>query len=102
MKSGDTVGTYVLERRLGKGVTASTWLARPTAPRTKLEVQSESELESNTDACESGSLNALSALAYVLKIFDIAETSSWKPLDQFKREADILRTLSHPRIPKYI
>jgi len=102
VKSGDTVGTYVLERRLGKGVTASTWLARPTAPRTKLEVQSESELESNTDACESGSLNALSALAYVLKIFDIAETSSWKPLDQFKREADILRTLNHPRIPKYI
>jgi serine/threonine protein kinase len=80
VKAGDTIGSYVLERRLGRGVTASTWLARRAQP-------------------DSGS-GAESPL--VLKIFDIAETDSWKPLDQFKREADILRTLSHPRIPKYI
>ena len=90
MKSGDTVGTYLLEQRLGKGVTASTWLAKPA--------QSE---ENGLDEDNSASA-ALSAQACVLKIFDIAETSSWKPLDQFRREADILRTLNHPRIPKYI
>ncbi|HOH17473.1 MAG TPA: hypothetical protein PLP00_07865, partial [Rectinema sp.] len=97
MKSGDTVGAYVLEQRLGKGVTASTWLARSTGSVTKLNVQPESELDNSTDAREAGPLTAISAQAYVLKIFDIAETSSWKPLDQFKREADILRTLNHPR-----
>jgi serine/threonine protein kinase len=90
VKSGDTVGTYLLEQRLGKGVTASTWLAKPA--------QSE---ENGLDEDNSASA-ALSAQACVLKIFDIAETSSWKPLDQFRREADILRTLNHPRIPKYI
>ena len=77
MKPGDSVGPYILERRLGKGVTASTWLAKRTdssAPVTPL----------------------------VLKIFDIAETDSWKPLDQFKREADTLRALNHPSIPRYI
>ncbi|MBP6958882.1 MAG: hypothetical protein KBB90_03675, partial [Spirochaetia bacterium] len=84
MKSGDTVGTYLLEQRLGKGVTASTWLAKPA--------QSE---ENGLDEDNSASA-ALSAQACVLKIFDIAETSSWKPLDQFRREADILRTLNHP------
>ena len=79
MKTGDIVGSYRLERRLGKGVTASTWLARPSAPE--------------ADA---------SVLPLALKIFDIAETDSWKPLDQFKREADTLRALSHPSIPRYI
>lgn len=85
MKTGDTIGPYVLERRLGKGVTASTWLAR------------------RAEAQEPGGPTAPGpAPLLVLKIFDIAEADSWKPLDQFRREADILRTLSHPRIPKYI
>ncbi len=78
MKPGDSVGVYTLDRRLGKGVTASTWLARRTAtPDT-------------------------TASPIVLKIFDIAEADSWKPLDQFKREADTLRALNHPSIPHYI
>lgn len=77
MKTGDSVGPYILDRRLGKGVTASTWLASRT---------------------DSGTPDA----PLVLKIFDIAETDSWKPLDQFKREADTLRALNHPSIPRYI
>jgi Serine/threonine protein kinase len=85
VKTGDTIGPYVLERRLGKGITASTWLAR------------------RAEAQEPGGPTAPGpAPLLVLKIFDIAEADSWKPLDQFRREADILRTLSHPRIPKYI
>jgi len=85
VKTGDTIGPYVLERRLGKGVTASTWLAR------------------RAEAQEPGAPTVPGpAPLLVLKIFDIAEADSWKPLDQFRREADILRTLSHPRIPKYI
>lgn len=72
MKVGDIVGSYRLEKRLGKGVTASTWLAQ------------------RTDSF------------FVLKIFDIAETTSWKPLDQCMQEADTLRTINHPNIPKYI
>lgn len=83
MKPGDIIGSYVLDRRLGKGVTASTWLARQAQPGTADAGQNQST-------------------GIVLKIFDIAETDSWKPLDQFKREADILRTLSHPQIPQYI
>ena len=95
MNPGDTVGTYVLERRLGKGVTASTWLAH---------------LAQDTPSAAAGNVHSENGTAeswrapppVVLKIFDLAETSSWKPLDQFKREAEILRTLNHPRIPRYI
>ncbi len=77
MKPGDRIGSYTLKRRLGKGVTASTWLANYS--------------DSDTTSAP-----------LVLKIFDIAETDSWKPLDQFKREADTLRALNHPSIPRYI
>jgi serine/threonine protein kinase len=87
VKTGDIIGHYTLEQRLGRGVTASTWLARRAETTGK-------QLEQSTDAGPTPRV--------VLKIFDIAETNSWKPLEQFKREADILRTLDHPRIPKYI
>jgi len=87
VKAGDIIGPYILEQRLGKGMTASTWLAR------RAEVKSQ-EPQTITDP-------ALASYV-VLKMFDIAEANSWKPLDQFKREADILRTLSHPQIPHYI
>jgi len=92
---GDTIGTYVLDRRLGKGVTASTWLAH-------LAQDTPSAVAENVRSENGTAESSCAAPLVVLKIFDLAETSSWKPLDQFKREADILRTLNHPRIPKYI
>jgi serine/threonine protein kinase len=104
---GDIIGTYVLDRRLGKGVTASTWLAHlaqdtPSAAAGN-ERSENGAAESLSDSQpESPPDNPPTSPPVVLKIFDLAETSSWKPLDQFKREAEILRTLNHPRIPKYI
>lgn len=74
MNPGDRIGPYLLEARLGKGVTASTWRARRGEEDTPL----------------------------VLKLFDLAEADSWKSLDLFRREADVLRTLHHPGIPTYI
>lgn len=74
MNPGDRIGPYLLEARLGKGVTASTWRARRDEDDTPL----------------------------VLKLFDLAEADSWKSLDLFRREAEVLRTLHHPGIPAYI
>lgn len=92
MNPGDIIGTYVLDRRLGKGVTASTWLAHLAQGAHSEDAET---LYSEHSAAESSP-------PVVLKIFNLAESSSWKPLDQFKREAEILRTLNHPGIPKYI
>jgi len=76
MNSGERIGAYILERQLGRGVSASTWLARPAE---------ESEYQS-----------------LVLKILDLSETSSWNAVDIFKREAKALEALSHPGIPAYL
>jgi len=38
----------------------------------------------------------------VLKILDLSEASTWNMVDIFKREAEALRTLSHPGIPAYL
>jgi hypothetical protein len=93
---GDIIGAYVLDRRLGKGVTASTWLAHlaqdtPSAAAGN-ERSENGAAESLSDSQpKSPPNNAPMSPPVVLKIFDLAETSSWKPLDQFKREAEILR-----------
>jgi hypothetical protein len=74
MNIGEKVGPYVLQRQLGRGVTASTWLAR----------QEEAAVGD-----------------VVLKILDLKEASSWNAVDVFRREAKALEVLSHPGIPAY-
>lgn len=81
MKQGERVGDWILERRLGRGLTASTWLA--------------SRSTKDTDAPEAGPARA------VLKILDLRDMSDWSVADLFKREADTLGGLSHPGIPKF-
>ena len=76
MKDGDRIGGYVLVGELGRGISASTWLARPAEPDPDRP-------------------------AAVLKILDLSETPSWNMVDVFRREAEALKNLSHPGIPKY-
>ena len=37
----------------------------------------------------------------ILKLLSFGENFQWQDLKLFEREADILKQLSHPRIPKY-
>ena len=74
MNSGDRIGSYILDGELGRGVSATTWLAHPEGLDTPA----------------------------VLKILDLADTSSWNAVDIFKREAEALKSLSHPGIPRYL
>ncbi len=98
MNIGDSVGPYILERQLGRGMTASTWLARraedtqdgTAEPRIKPANDSE---ETGTGAKPRGDI--------VVKILDLKEASSWSAVDVFKREAMALEVLSHPGIPAY-
>ncbi|HWP69333.1 MAG TPA: serine/threonine-protein kinase [Rectinemataceae bacterium] len=76
MKVADRIGGYILTGELGRGISASTWLARPAEP----------------DPTQSSA---------VLKILDLSETSSWNMVDIFRRESEALKNLSHPGIPKY-
>lgn len=77
MKAQDKIGSYILIEQLGRGISASTWLARSADP-------------------SSGAADA------VLKILDLSEASSWNMVDIFKREAEALKSLSHPGIPAYL
>lgn len=76
MKESEKIGEYRLIRQLGRGFSASTWLASPDDP-------------------ESGKPQA------VLKVLDLTETSSWNMVDIFRREAEALKSLAHPGIPGY-
>ncbi|HWR11515.1 MAG TPA: serine/threonine-protein kinase [Rectinemataceae bacterium] len=76
MKESEKIGEYRLIRQLGRGISASTWLASPEDP-------------------ESGKPQA------VLKVLDLTETSSWNMVDIFRREAEALKSLTHPGIPGY-
>jgi serine/threonine protein kinase len=73
VKAGESLGSYTLIEELGRGPSASTWLAR------------------KAEACE-----------VVLKILDLSEARSWGAVDVFRREAEALRHLSHPAIPSYL
>ncbi|MFA5851133.1 MAG: serine/threonine-protein kinase [Spirochaetales bacterium] len=77
MKESDRIGDYTLVRQIGRGISASTWLAHPA-----------NAAEGKSDA--------------VLKILDLSEASTWNMVDIFKRESEALRTLSHPGIPAYL
>lgn len=76
LKASDKIGGYILERQIGRGVSASTWLARPDKP-------------------------SAAAPFAVLKILDLSEASTWSGVDVFKRESEALKSLSHPSIPAY-
>jgi serine/threonine protein kinase len=75
MEEGDILQErYSLERILGRGATATTWLAKD-----------------NTNGAE-----------VVVKLLDIAAIGEWKGLELFEREAALLKTLHIPHVPRYI
>ncbi|MDP2791399.1 MAG: protein kinase, partial [Rectinemataceae bacterium] len=80
MKDNDRIGNFILTRQLGRGISASTWLAR---------------------SIQAAAPEAAAATDAVLKILDLADAASWNAVDIFRREADALKSLSHPGIPAY-
>lgn len=66
---------YVLERELGRGGCAITWLARPQQDESRRVVVKELQLE---------------------------KLGSWQDLNQFETEARLLEHLDHPHIPDFI
>jgi len=65
---------YQLERQLGQNAGRETWLAK--------DIQKESEL-------------------VVVKFLAFGGNVQWEDLKLFEREANVLKQLDHPRIPKY-
>ena len=65
------IGNYTLEKVLGGGLGSTTYQARD---------------ESSQLVC--------------LKEFNLSHSAGWKSLDLFQREAETLRQLDHPQIPK--
>ena len=75
MKAGAFIGKrYVLERRIGKGGSAVTWLAE------------DRQTGKNV----------------VVKLLSLGALESWKGYELFEREADVLRNLHHAGIPAYV
>ncbi|TXT47650.1 MAG: protein kinase family protein [Spirochaetes bacterium] len=79
MTRGAKIRDYTLVEELGRGLSASTW-------RASMPVDSD----------------AVATADAVLKILDFTSTTSWNTVDVFRREAEALRHLSHPAIPRYI
>ncbi|MFN5728095.1 MAG: serine/threonine protein kinase, partial [Pseudanabaena sp.] len=65
---------YQLERQLGQNAGRETWLAK--------DLQKENEL-------------------VVVKLLAFGGNVQWEDLKLFEREANVLKQLDHPRIPKY-
>ena len=65
---------YQLERQLGQNAGRETWLAK--------DIEKESEL-------------------VVVKFLAFGGSVQWEDLKLFEREANVLKQLDHPRIPKY-
>jgi len=42
------------------------------------------------------------AKTVIIKFLSLSEQFQWQDLKLFEREAEVLKQLSHPRIPKYI
>lgn len=94
MNIGEKVGPYILEQQLGRGMTASTWLARyDDEPSAEAPEAGLPEGGARTGEAPVGGI--------VVKILDLKEASSWSAVDVFKREAKALEVLSHPGIPAY-
>jgi len=67
-------GRYQLERELGRGAAWSTQLARDTR----------------------------TGAAVIVKLLSLSLVTDWKSLELFQREADVLKSLHHERIPAYV
>ncbi|MFT7579431.1 MAG: serine/threonine protein kinase [Myxococcota bacterium] len=65
---------YTLHTRLGAGSQGTTWLAT----------------------------HDTSGETVAIKVFRLADASSWKPHELFERECAVLRGLDHPAIPRFI
>ncbi len=91
MKASDRIGNYILIKELGRGISASTWLAE------QIRAQAAAADAAAAAAAESDEPSPLA----VLKILDLSEAGSWNIVESFRREADALKTLSYPGIPRY-
>ncbi len=93
MKAGDRIGSWILSRQLGRGMTASTWLADKAGDA----------VPGDSDAAPSAvAAQARGGMRAVLKILELSDMGDWSVADLFRREAEALRTLKHPGIPAFI
>lgn len=67
-------GRYQLERQLGQGGQAKTWLA--------LDMQTEQQV--------------------VIKHLSLKEMERWKQIELFEREGEVLKGLEHGQVPEYV
>jgi serine/threonine protein kinase len=91
VKAGERLGAYELNAELGRGFSASTWLAT----RIPAESQDPAAAQAPLTPMEGSD-------AVILKILDLSETPVWSTVDLFRREAGALEGLSHPGIPRYL
>ncbi|MBN2875536.1 MAG: protein kinase [Spirochaetales bacterium] len=81
MTSGETIhGGYILGERLGSGLIGQTWSA----------------------TAGEGCAGAAPGTKLVVKLLRLQDAPDWKALDRIQAEADALKSLAHPAIPRYI
>lgn len=85
-------GKYRLERILGQGGTARTWLATDIALEDALLCGDEPPRDLDEDGIPDDARVAIKELP-------LSRLREWKDLDRFEKEAEMLASLDHPGIP---
>ena len=85
-------GKYRLERILGQGGTARTWLATDIERESALLADGQSPLDLDGDGVPD-------AARLAVKELPLSRLREWKDLDRFEKEAQMLAALDHPGIP---
>ncbi len=85
-------GRYRLERILGQGGTARTWLATDLALEAELLAGPEPPIDLDEDGIPD-------AARVAVKELPLSRLREWKDLDRFEKEAQMLASLDHPGIP---
>lgn len=86
-------GRYRLERVLGQGSSARTWLAVDVGLEAELLAADEEPDDLDQDGIPD-------AARVVVKELPLSRLREWRDLELFKREAQMLEALDHPGIPQ--
>ena len=97
-------GRYTLLRRLGEGSQGATWEARDNGPGASRPAPERltADFHAYVKRAREGDAAPVVRGLVAVKQFRLDRAKAWKDVELAEREARILASLSHPRLPRYV